>query len=763
MSNETFDNCDSVENWFVTSSKLAPNVGDNILELDTVDKVEGAASLKMVWASNGSNWGGVFYKKAKSFGIGSKWDFSSKPVLKIRFKSSQPLPDNMKFGLVTGRQDDIYAWIGHTYSLLDKVTVLDEWVEVEIDLRLPMSSEGIPDLRFAKQIEFLCWNMTISDPATFRVDFIEKMEGAVIPLQATIKPETAYLTINKTATFNVTVIGGVQPLIYEWRVNDALTSETSNTFTFTASQSGEYAITCLVTDAENSCISVNAIVEVVEPPSPPEPIPPSVDVLKSEIRAVFLWTPWERSPDWNLIAQTCFDYGINTIIIETYTVHFWENNTVKDMPALRSAIKAFHNKGLSVHVLMCLGLTPAEGMCAMRGVDLQEVNWLCFTKQASRRMLKAVTESLAKNYNIDGFMFDYTRWEWGGADMCFCDECKVKFIADTGLTDAKFPNDVLEGARYYWEFIEWRMKPINEAVRDIRGWMRAVKSTLSFSGCILTAFNGEGNWFPMRIGQHTAEWIDQGYLNFVAPNLFTADPTANGNNLEDSLDFYTGGSEGKIATIPFITHLEGAVGEPIPIETFVQTVREMKQRGADGWILFAYGGAGLESLGGRLVDIKPYLNALHNEGLMPPVWAIQDLAADLNSEQTQATVSWKTTKPVKSRIEYADKPLFVATTRYDDFGRPFHYKDIDYKNGIIQENVTMKTEHAFTIPVTSTTQFRVQNIDENGVVLTSSPMSIGDLPEPEPPIEGGMSFLLPFFAIFLVLLLGFLMTGKGGE
>jgi hypothetical protein len=133
------------------------------------------------------------------------------------------------------------------------------------------------------------------------------------------------------------------------------------------------------------------------------------------------------------------------------------------------------------------------------------------------------------------------------------------------------------------------------------------------------------------------------------------------------------------------------------------------------------------------LDIRTYLTALFDAGLMEPVWVIQNLGVSLNPEKTQATISWTTTVPTTSRVEYSDEPMFVGTDRYGDFGRPFHYKDIDYIRGVIQEDITLKTTHSFTIPITAKTQFRIQCKDERGVTLTSPLMSVYEVPPPPPP------------------------------
>ena len=705
---ELFDNCDSVDGWMVISSKEGGRQGDNSLEVDASDKVEGAASLKMTWAATGPNWGGVFYKGSS----GAAWDFSERPVVRMRFKASDVLPANFKFAIIIGAE-----WKSFTYNIFDKITTIGEWLVIDVDLRFPETYVEFPDLRLVRHVEFQCWDIAVDSPATFRIDFLEKLVGSPIPLEAYIEPETTSVIVNNSATFQVFVRGGREPYSYEWYINDQKQTEESSNFVYFPTTVGEYAIKCVVTDAEGASLTLTATLTVTEPVTP---APPSLDVFKSEVRGMFVHCWDDQYPDWELIAQTCLDYGINTMFIEVDRARFYDfsTGTLKDFPLLHTAIDACHRRGLNVHIVFLMQFGTPTNMAAVDSAGT--TNWMCVTKQASRQMLKAVVEKIAREYDIDGFMFDYIRWRT--MDMCFCDECKAKFIADTGLTDVVWPTDVLEGGRYYWNFLQWRMIPITETVRDIRNWMLALRPNLTFSAAVFTALENCGNYWVMRLGQHAADWVDKGYVDFITPMLLGGNPTENADNLGDSLNFYVGGSEGKVPVIPSCANIDPDNGLGRTLENFVEIVTQIRQSGADGWMVFRYGGPGLSTPG--FVDVRPYLAALNDAGLIEPVWAIQNLSVSINPEQTQATVSWTTTAPTRSKIEYSSEPIFGGVERYGDFERPIYYIDMDYVGGTIQEDTTLKTEHSFTIPITDQTQFRIQSIDQNGITVTSQPMSV---------------------------------------
>jgi hypothetical protein len=218
------------------------------------------------------------------------------------------------------------------------------------------------------------------------------------------------------------------------------------------------------------------------------------------------------------------------------------------------------------------------------------------------------------------------------------------------------------------------------------------------------------------------DWIDRGLLDFVSPMIGTR--TLYGFDSVDErcrnvLQYFVGKREGKIPVIPFTCYtLES---DPRPIDNWVQAVQIMKSYGVDGWIIWRYGGPGWNRPG--YSDIRPYLTALADAGLLEPVWAIQNFNVEIKGNY--ATISWTTTVPTNATIEYANGKIFYASI----IGTNFHHKDIDY-NGTDStkiSNSTWSTFHSFTIPITENIRFRIQCIDKNGIfIVTSKDYSISD-------------------------------------
>jgi len=435
---------------------------------------------------------------------------------------------------------------------------------------------------------------------------------------------------------------------------------------------------------------------------------------ESEIRGVFVHSMSMVNPDWDLIAQTCADYDINLVLIEATGNdygHYASDIIPHGSEELAPAIAACHARGIELHVAMNVMLSAYEGDGQERRVVIDDgttANWLCPTKQTSRDLLKALVEEIVTNYDIDGFMFDYIRY--ATREMCFCPDCEAAFKADTGLTDAVFPTDVLESGKYSKEFVEWRIKPITELVRDMRSWMLAIKPDLRFSEGAFTLFEEAPTYWRYWIGQDTADWVRNDYLDFVAPMIFTDDLATTESQVRANLNYMTGGPEGKIPLIPVLDTCVDAVSTPDNVKQRVDKIREL---GCDGWLIWRYGGPG-DGEGSNAPDIRNYLSIVD----MPNIFTLGDMAVSATKEQ--ATITWKTTLPTTSKVEYSNTPLFPAFFRHHAVV-DFNYWDIDHVAGTLIENNTLVINHKITLtdllPETKY-YFRVQSEGSGGTATS---------------------------------------------
>lgn len=411
-------------------------------------------------------------------------------------------------------------------------------------------------------------------------------------------------------------------------------------------------------------------------------------IYEGEVRGMFIHNNSYYSIDMDTAIQTSADYGINLIVVEVYP-----DQVLKGTTMLAKAVPAAHQRGLEIHALLTVMMSAyysLDGVDRRAETSSGATNWLCPTKETSRAFLKQVVEKLVSEYDIDGFMFDYMRYSTG--DMCLGEEDRQRFIADTGITDVNWPVDVLDGGRYRNDFFEWRMTPITELVELMRGWILAIKPDLKFSLAAWAPFQDCPNYWTQWIGQDTANWIGKGWLDFVSPMAYTTRITGD-DSIEDltmsSMKYFTGGREGKIPIIMFLTT---GIYSAVDPANFKQQVDMVRNLGADGWIIWRYGGLGD---GSGSPDIRDYLSLID----MPTPVKISNVQVHVDNNYL-ATITWSTNVPTTSKIEYNTEPLFTAT-EYPYWKNPQYwpisYWDIDRQGNIEINDPTLTTEHSVVI------------------------------------------------------------------
>lgn len=426
---------------------------------------------------------------------------------------------------------------------------------------------------------------------------------------------------------------------------------------------------------------------------------------KSEIRGVFIdGMAWSYPHNWTIIVDTLKNYNITTVVIGA----LWFDGGAYEELGL--AIAACHAQNIEVHVLMNFFYVAPSNHPELQAEqhDGTPINtWICPTKAGTRNVIKTQLEYVATNYDIDGFMYDYIRYVL--ADMCYCSECRAAFETWLGeeITDW---NDFYPGGSRVNEFLEWRTVPITELVRDVRSWMLAIKPDLEFSAATFTLFQDSAIYWRKFMGQDTGKWVKNNYLDYVAPMMYTTDLAVLQDNIETNVKYLTSVLEGKIPLVCFIsTGIETAF-DPDDFKAVVDKVREL---GADGWMIWRYGGPGIDDDDeGILFDITEYLDLID----LPDVLALNNI--EVSPKQTEATFSWITELPTTSKVEYSTSPLFNATWSVQ-WG--FNYWDIDHIEGTIVENSTSTLYHEITLTgLLSGTKyyFRVQSQDPSGIATS---------------------------------------------
>lgn len=435
----------------------------------------------------------------------------------------------------------------------------------------------------------------------------------------------------------------------------------------------------------------------------------------SEIRAIFVHAFSDSNIKPEIVCQTLKDYGINTIVIEALGANYARYPSTAapkwaDFGILPQFVTAAHSRGMKIYVAMNViaeQALPAEYMSERYSGGAPAT--ASPIKQITRSLLRAEVEELVTKYDIDGFMFDYMRYVW--ADEPYETAAKNKFILDTGLSDVNWgPDTHVDGGLYRKQFMDWRTTPINELVRDMRSWMLAIKPNLKFSAATWRWPEGYPTYWRYWNGQDSTYWVKEGWMDWVAPMFYTD----NVNELESGVISYretqVGGPYGAVSVVPFIDNAVDGISTP---ENFAQRVNKLREIGADGWIVWRYGGPG-DGVGSGAPDISNYLKLVQ----MPNTFAADNIQAIVG--QNSATISWATSLSATSKIQYSKEPLFVATLKYAS-ATNFNYWAINSLESTSMVNITTTTDHSITLTgLSSQTRYyyRIQSQDPSGVATS---------------------------------------------
>jgi len=449
---------------------------------------------------------------------------------------------------------------------------------------------------------------------------------------------------------------------------------------------------------------------------------------RSEIRGL---CPTDKITDWDAFLQTAKDYNFNLIVPgcvwlygamypSKYAYQFYGTPPSRDELAL--ALQAAHSRGIEVHCLMLVffiwrgfpkGLPIPEDWKAVN-CNNQTVNWADPCHPKVRELIKNLTIELATNYDIDGFMFDYIRYDETGysSQESYSQYCKEWFENDTGIKVTNWPTDVCEGGAYHRQWMEWRVTPITKMVEDVRNWMLAIKPNLEFSAAVFPIFsrNAYAYW-RWDIGQDTANWIGKNYLDMVNPMGYTTSISDYKTYISNSTRYFIGTKEGKIPLVQWTT--TDALKKDATPEVIKSLAEACREVGCDGWIYWGYGGPGSPT--SQASDLRAALQLIN----LPETFSLGSVKAFPTS--TEVTIAWITDKPTTSKVEYSSSPLFIPNYTSGSWGSGFPYWDIIYQPGIVIGDNSNVTTHSITLTNLqegTTYYFRIQSQGDSGIVTS---------------------------------------------
>ena len=435
---------------------------------------------------------------------------------------------------------------------------------------------------------------------------------------------------------------------------------------------------------------------------------------RSEIRGVVVHEAiYGVSHDWTLIARTLASYGINAVFVNDLNGNGW-----RPASEIRTAINAFHAYGIEYHSVMSVlnewRNTGTEAITS--GGNVWSVYSHCPIK-AHDLVLRTVRNYLGNFSDVDGIMLDYIRYGESD-DICYCPYCRAAFdewyyhnygehVSNWTLFYPSQPNWTI--------YAEWRTLPVTLLVKDIHNLVKSINPNIVISEAAWTLFSDSAIYWRKWLGQDTAKWIAEGYIDFVAPMMYTKTIYGGrGETLESyinsNLKYWMGGQpEGPIPLVALLRNDYGT--NSLPPEKFKEQIDYVRQRGLDGWILWRYSG-----LGGYLSDspnIVDYLSAIN----MTETFTITNI--NVETTANSARITWLTTLPTTSKVEYSINPLFNSSWKTQS---GFHFWNITYTPGaIIIIDYANVTEHNITIADLSPGTkyyFRIQSIGTAGTVTT---------------------------------------------
>jgi uncharacterized lipoprotein YddW (UPF0748 family) len=226
----------------------------------------------------------------------------------------------------------------------------------------------------------------------------------------------------------------------------------------------------------------------------------------------------------------------------------YAGGTYPGFDPLAYAIEEAHKRGLELHawfnVFACASTAPGtpaqvnpDWVCRdQSGIPMTANRALSPGLPAVREYLKKVAMEIVRNYDIDGFHYDYVRWNEYSSDM---DPIYYPKYADekASLLDGDIPDEMAEklessAGRYLYDVLHpfsagvpagysswpqfWRAS-VTTFVKDMADSVRAVKPWVRISAAAI----GKYNWSSWQgydvVYQDAALWFNEGYIDQLTP------------------------------------------------------------------------------------------------------------------------------------------------------------------------------------------------------------------------------------------------------
>jgi uncharacterized lipoprotein YddW (UPF0748 family) len=188
------------------------------------------------------------------------------------------------------------------------------------------------------------------------------------------------------------------------------------------------------------------------------------------------------------------------------------------------------------------------------------------------RLEREAMLEIVRTYPVAGIHFDYIRYP--GEHCDFSDSARAAFTQWHGAAVTNWPADCAPGGALREAYNRWRRANISRLVREVSEGAHALRPEVRVSAAVF------GGWEGAResIAQDTAEWIANGWLDFICPMNYTPSDTFLADLLGQQMAMLG-------ARIPLYCGI-GAWEHPSVARTAGQ-IDLARRLGADGFICFS--------------------------------------------------------------------------------------------------------------------------------------------------------------------------------
>ena len=228
---------------------------------------------------------------------------------------------------------------------------------------------------------------------------------------------------------------------------------------------------------------------------------------------------------------------------------------------------------------------------------------------------------IVKHYNVDGIHFDYIRYpnesyDYGKATL-------TAFCADMRKVDSAAPSDVATQATMIayakandnsWG--DWRRQQVTTLVEDTCRDGKAIRPNLICSAAVFA------DWKDAYInrGQDWHRWLADGALDAVVPMAYSADTAIVASQIAEAETVASAAGRFCYAGLG-AWHISG--------ESAVQKIQAVRALGAQGFVLFSYGGVTSDGSSTAYLN-KVFAATFQHPAILPQMSWIKPATPSLN-------------------------------------------------------------------------------------------------------------------------------------